>query len=122
MDKLREFWSSFLNLAIMGDADTVTGFILTGIGGKNRDGQTNFLVVNKDTDQATIEAKFKELTSRKDIGIVIITQNVAEMIRHLLNQYEKQTPTILEIPAKDQEYNADKDPVMTRVKRLLGKA
>jgi ATP synthase (F/14-kDa) subunit. len=33
-------------IAIIGDEDTVTGFLLTGIGERNIKGETNFLVVD----------------------------------------------------------------------------
>ncbi|CAD8060608.1 unnamed protein product [Paramecium sonneborni] len=33
-------------VSIIGDEDTVTGFLLTGIGEKNIKGETNFLVVD----------------------------------------------------------------------------
>ena len=32
-------------IAVIGDEDTVTGFLLTGIGERNIKGETNFLVV-----------------------------------------------------------------------------
>ena len=33
-------------VAIIGDEDTVTGFLLTGIGERNLKGETNFLMVD----------------------------------------------------------------------------
>ncbi len=33
-------------ISIIGDEDTVTGFLLTGIGERNIKGETNFLVVD----------------------------------------------------------------------------
>mmetsp|Transcript_13898 Transcript_13898/g.21762 ORF Transcript_13898/g.21762 Transcript_13898/m.21762 type:complete len:115 (-) Transcript_13898:168-512(-) len=108
-------------IGIIGDEDTVTGFLLAGIGDRNRTGQRNFLVVNSETTLAQIEKAFKEITSRKDVGILLMNQHVAEDIRHLLAQYTQKLPTILEIPSKNQLYDPDKDDVMIRVKKLLGK-
>lgn len=102
--------------------DTVTGFLLCGIGDRNRRGQRNFCVVGSDTTLTQIEDAFKELTGRKDVGILLINQHVAEEIRHLLAQYDQALPTILEIPSKNQNYDPDKDDTMIRVKKLLGKA
>ncbi len=99
----------------------MTGFLLAGIGERNRKGR-NFFVVNSETTLLQIENAFNEMTQRKDVGIILINQHVAEEIRHVLSQYDQHQPTILEIPSKDQNYDPDKDDVMIRVKRLLGKA
>ena len=108
-------------IAIIGDEDTVTGFLLTGIGDRNRKGQRNFLVVNNETTLPTIEGAFKEFTQRNDIGILLINQHIADEIRHLIAQFDAALPTLLEIPSKNQNYDPDKDDVMIRVKKLLGK-
>ena len=75
-----------------------------------------------------IESSFNEFTSRDDVGIVLINQHVrvaelrsldlssrsalltrvslppqiANEIRHLLKDYTKTIPTVLEMPSKDQ--------------------
>ena len=49
---------------------------MAGIGDRNRRGQRNFLVVNNKTTIPSIENAFKELTDRKDIGVLLIAQNV----------------------------------------------
>mmetsp|Transcript_22317 Transcript_22317/g.27485 ORF Transcript_22317/g.27485 Transcript_22317/m.27485 type:complete len:121 (-) Transcript_22317:82-444(-) len=117
----RRLGTSKLLISVIGDEDTVTGFLLTGIGDKNRKGQRNFCVVNNDTTLQTIENAFKELTQRNDIGILLINQFIADEIRHLITQFDDKLPTILEIPSKNQNYDPDKDDVMIRVKKLLGK-
>ena len=89
-----------------------------GIGDRNRSGKRNFLVVNSDTTLSQIEKGFKEITQKK---MLLINQHIAEEIRHLLTKYEQKLPTILEIPSKNQLYDPDKDDVMIRVKKLLGK-
>ncbi|CEP00356.1 V-type proton ATPase subunit F [Plasmodiophora brassicae] len=107
-------------VAVIGDEDTVTGFLLTGIGDRTN-GQSNFLVVNSKTSVETIEQAFKSMTSRKDIAMILINQHVADQIRHLVNQYDKPIPTVLEIPSKDVPYDENKDSVMKRVKQLMGR-
>jgi vacuolar-type H+-ATPase subunit F/Vma7 len=37
-----------LLVAVMGDEATVTGFLLTGIGERNRKGEANYMIVTKD--------------------------------------------------------------------------
>lgn len=46
-------------IAVIGDEDTVTGFLLGGIGELNKNRKPNFLVVEKDTSIAEIEETFK---------------------------------------------------------------
>jgi hypothetical protein len=60
-----------------------------------------------DTEVSVVEEFFKKLTSREDIAIVLINQSVANDIRHLIREYTKMIPTLLEIPSKDQAYDPD---------------
>ncbi|GLD98659.1 hypothetical protein PINS_up007376 [Pythium insidiosum] len=106
-------------VAVIGDEDTVTGFILAGVGHRTADG-TNFLVVKPSTPISAIEESFRKLSNRDDIAIILINQHVAEEIRHLLNTYDKTIPTVLEIPSKDAPYDPAKDYIMKRVNHMLG--
>ena len=105
-------------LAIIGDEETVTGFLLAGIGERNEN-STNFLIVNSTTEKAQIEDFFKSLIVRKDIGIILISQHVAEIIRETLDAYDEIIPTVLEIPSKNPPYSIEKDSVMQRALRQL---
>ena len=105
-------------LAIIGDEETVTGFLLAGIGEWNEN-STNFLIVNSTTEKAQIEDFFKSLIVRKDIGIILISQHVAEIIRETLDAYDEIIPTVLEIPSKNHPYSIEKDSVMQRALRQL---
>lgn len=80
----------------------------------------NFLIVDAKTPLATIEAAFEEFTSRKDMAIVLITQQVANLIRPLLDEYHLAFPTILEIPSKDHPYDPSQDSVLKRIQKLFG--
>ncbi|GAB9466746.1 V-type atpase, f subunit [Globisporangium polare] len=106
-------------IGVIGDEDTVTGFILAGVGHRTTEG-TNFLVVKSTTPISAIEETFRSLTNRDDIAIILINQHIAEEIRHLLNAYEKTIPTVLEIPSKDSPYDPSKDYIMKRVGMMLG--
>ncbi|KAF3079151.1 H(+)-transporting V1 sector ATPase subunit F [Orbilia oligospora] len=109
-------------LAVIGDEDTVTGLLLAGIGhvttGANA--TRNFLVVDPKTEIEKIEKAFDEMTSRKDIGILLINQHVAERIRYKIDMYTAAFPAVLEIPSKDHPYDPEKDSVLKRVKKLFG--
>lgn len=109
-------------LAVIGDEDSVTGLLLAGIGHVTPpDSQKNFLVVDNKTDNATIEACFEKFTTeRKDIGIVLINQHIADRIRYRVDTYTAAFPTVLEIPSKDHPYDPEKDSVLRRVRRLFG--
>ncbi|KJR83434.1 V-type H+-transporting ATPase subunit F [Sporothrix schenckii 1099-18] len=85
------------------------------------DAQKNFLVVDSKTDNTAIEAAFDRFTAdRKDIGIVLINQHIADRIRYRVDTYTAAFPTVLEIPSKDHPYDPEKDSVLRRVRRLFG--
>ena len=73
---------------VIGDEDTVLGFGLVGIKG---------FVVKNETEA---ECSFKEAIKDKDLGIIIITEKVAELIRPLVDAYlfTYNFPLIVEIP------------------------
>ena len=76
--------------------------------------------VFSETTTKQIESTFQSYSEREDIAIIVIAQNVANEIRHLIEQHDKAIPAILEIPAKDQPYDPTQDTMLTRVKALLG--
>jgi len=105
-------------LGIIGDEETVTGFLLAGIGERSET-STNFLKVNSTTTNDQIEEFFHSLITRKDIGIVLISQDVADRIRDTLDAYNEIIPTVLEIPSKQHPYSIEKDSVMQKALRQL---
>ncbi|KAI1470761.1 vacuolar ATP synthase [Daldinia caldariorum] len=110
-------------LAVIGDEDSVTGLLLAGIGHVTNppDSQKNFLVVDSKTETSAIEAAFDAFTTqRKDIGIVLINQHIADKIRHRIDTYTSAFPALLEIPSKEHPYDPEKDSVLRRVRRLYG--
>ena len=108
-----------LAFGIIGDEPTVTGFLLSGIGERHPKFGTNFLIVDKDTTKTAIEEKFKALTKREDIGIILINQSVAKDIRELITAHEAVIPTILEIPSKDIPYDPQEDAILLLAARQL---
>lgn len=93
--------------------DTVTGFILAGIGHRTAK-NSNFLIVNQDTKIQQVEEAFKSMSTRDDIGIILINQHVANDIRHVLKDYNETIPTVLEIPSKEHPYDPEQDYIMVR--------
>ncbi|KAL3896122.1 MAG: hypothetical protein SGARI_007256, partial [Bacillariaceae sp.] len=99
--------------------DTVTGFLLAGVGHRNAQG-SNFLIVKQDTTLTQIEESFRTLSQRDDVGIILINQHIANDIRHVLKDYNATIPTVLEIPSKEHPYDPEQDYIMQRVNMFLG--
>lgn len=59
------------------------------------------------------------MLEREDMGIILISQHVAEMIRNLIVEHDSVIPTILEIPSKDVAYDPEKDTILQRAARIL---
>ena len=115
------FFSFFLIPAILWfyafTQDTVTGFLLAGVGHRTAKG-SNFLVVKPDTKLQSIEEAFAQFSTREDVGIVLINQHIANNIRHVLKDYHSTIPTVLEIPSKEHPYDPEQDYIMQRVVSL----
>ena len=106
-------------IAVIGDEDTCVGFLLGGIGELNKSRQTNFMVVEKSTPACEIEETFKNFLKRDDIDIILINQNIAEMIRYVIDAHVKPVPSVLEIPSKDHPYDPNKDSILRRAKGIF---
>ena len=111
-------------IGVIGDEDTCVGFLLGGVGELNKNRQPNFMVVDKNTPLQEIEDTLKTFIRRDDISIILINQNVAEMVRHILDAHSAPVPAILEIPSKDSPYDPNKDSILryeitTRIIKIL---
>merc|ERR1712151_565767 len=71
-----------MKIGVIGDEDTVTGMLLAGVGHVDGQGKKNFMMVDSKTHQKAVEEKFNELTTRKDIAMIMITQSCANDIRY----------------------------------------
>eukprot|EP00442_Polarella_glacialis_P016419 CAMPEP_0115087084 /NCGR_PEP_ID=MMETSP0227-20121206/23021_1 /TAXON_ID=89957 /ORGANISM="Polarella glacialis, Strain CCMP 1383" /LENGTH=91 /DNA_ID=CAMNT_0002476767 /DNA_START=76 /DNA_END=348 /DNA_ORIENTATION=+ len=78
-----------MKVGLIGDEDTVTGMVLAGIGHVDGQGKKNFMIVDSKVHRKDIEDKFQELTERKDIAMILITQGCAEEIRMSVDAYAK---------------------------------
>lgn len=123
-------------LGIIGDEDTVTGFLLAGVGDNrspsaqvhrasalgdgSKDEHTNFFVVTPTTSLSDIEEAFRRISKRRDIGIIIICQHIANDIRHLIQAQTETIPCVIEIPTRGQKYNAEEDYVLQKLNRAMG--
>lgn len=108
-------------VAVIGDEDTATGFLLAGVGENDPGKGGNYFVVDpKTTPAEAIEQRFKEFTEREDIAIVLINQYIADRIRPTIAKFSNAVPAILEIPSKEHPYNPSKDSILQRVRGMLG--
>ncbi|GFH19801.1 vacuolar ATP synthase subunit F [Haematococcus lacustris] len=107
-------------IAVIADEDTITGFLLSGMGNIDMRKKHNFLVVDSKTPVKTVESTFKEFTHRDDIAIILISQNVAGLIRSAIDHHTKAVPSVLEIPSKDHPYEPTQDSLLMRVKHIMG--
>uniref|UniRef100_K1QCX0 V-type proton ATPase subunit F n=1 Tax=Magallana gigas TaxID=29159 RepID=K1QCX0_MAGGI len=103
-------------IAVIGDEDTCTGFLLGGIGELNKKREPNFLVVDKNTSRHDIEEAFRGFLKRDDIAIILINQTIAEEIRYVIDSHDQPIPAVLEIPSKDSPYDSSKDSILRRAK------
>lgn len=106
-------------IAVIGDEDTCTGFLLGGIGELNKKREPNFLVVNKNTSRHDIEEAFRGFLKRDDIAIILINQTIAEEIRYVIDSHDQPIPAVLEIPSKDSPYDSSKDSILRRAKGMF---
>ncbi|CAA9988422.1 vacuolar ATP synthase subunit f, putative [Plasmodium knowlesi strain H] len=109
-----------LKIYIIGDEDSVVGFLLAGIGFRDGLGKKNFFIVNSKTSKTEIEEVFKEYTSKNDCGVILMNQQIADEIRYLVDLHDKILPTVLEIPSKDKPFDPNKDSIIQRVKLFFG--
>lgn len=114
MSKAKKYYKSgsSLSIAIIGDEETVTGFLLAGIGERNENSK-NFFIITKE-EKFQIEEMFQSLVERGDIGIILICQHIADIIREAIEAHSEIVPTVLEIPSKIYPYQIEKDSLIMR--------
>lgn len=102
---------SYYIIGVVLSQDTVTGFLLAGVGHRTASG-SNFLIVKQDTKLQLVEEAFQDFSTRDDVGIILINQHIANNIRHVLKDYNETIPTVLEIPSKEHPYDPEQDYIM----------
>ena len=80
-----------MKIAVIGDEDTVIGFAFAGVHG-------TVVTTPEETHQA-----FEQLTQTKDLGILLMTERVAQMIRGTVDKWiiAGGHPLVVEIPDRD---------------------
>ncbi len=102
-----------MEVVVIGDMDTVTGFRLSGIKetyeGEQPEETANIL---------------RDLMKREDISIVIIAERVAESIRSVIDELEERKispiPIIVEIPDKKGPIEREISPIRELIRKAVG--
>ena len=94
---------------VIGDEDTVLGFGMAGVNGD----------VVADADQAL--ASFNEALADSDIGIILMTERTADMMRQTVDKFmfTKNFPLIVEIPDRNGRIPGRAD-IRETVNRAIG--
>jgi V/A-type H+-transporting ATPase subunit F len=103
---------SLKNIAVIGDKDTTLGFAMAGIK------QLYSIETGQEAKKAV-----ESCLSNPDIGIVIITERLADNIREEIDKLKLDKtlyPIIIEIPDKKGEIPGRKDPISLLIKRAIG--
>lgn len=129
-------------VAVIGDEDTTTGFLLAGIGAVPETSVTdeanaaleesssnndvtngkNFYIYNenKNTIEELLQVFETFTVKRKDIALILINQHIANFIRSEIDSFADAFPAVLEIPSKDHPYDPEQDSVLKKVRKLIG--
>ena len=66
-------------VAVIGDENTCTGFLLAGVGETNK-GKSNFFVVDNETPKGAIEECFLKFMDDDNIAVVVINQVISQFV------------------------------------------
>lgn len=100
-----------MRIAVIGDSDMYTGFGLIGV--------KDLYEVRPDASE--VGRVFKEVSMDKEVGIIVISSVLAELIRDSIkktNQTKKILPVIIEIPDKSGALRYD--PFDELIKKAVG--
>jgi V/A-type H+/Na+-transporting ATPase subunit F len=98
-----------MKIFLIGDETTVLGYSLAGVRG---------VIVNDATEAADA---LKAATQDPDMGIILITQQIASEIQSLVDESKLKmaTPIVLEIPDRSGSV-PDRESALDIVQRLIG--
>jgi V-type H+-transporting ATPase subunit F len=97
MDDLRT------TIGIIGDEDTINGFMISGIEFNTKN--PNLFQASYNTSEEDLKKMFSTLIMRRDLALVLICDFVFEKIRDEIEKYDKDLPSIIEIPSKIKVVN-----------------
>lgn len=95
-----------MKIGAIGDKDTVLGFALAGV---------KHLRTVETREES--KAAFDELLN-EDLGVIIITDSIAELLRKEIDRLQSVYPVIVEVPSKHRVMR--EDPINELIKRAIG--
>ena len=98
------------NIAVMGDTDTVTGFMLGGI-------KEGYPVKNMEEAVKVLEDLVK-----RNFSVIITTEKIGIEFKDTINKLtnERALPMVIEIPDKSGSIKRESDPMNELIKRVIG--
>ena len=100
-------------VVVVGKKDMAVGFSLAGV---------DEVFVPKDEYES--KKRIDKLLETFDIGVILLSESIAEEIREHLQQREKTRddiyPVIVEIPDKEGPLEGKDDPLQDKIKRAVG--
>jgi V/A-type H+-transporting ATPase subunit F len=99
-----------MEIGVVGDFDTVTGFRLAGVRGAY------------EVEEPGAAVKTLKKLMREDVGLIIITERLADQIRDEIATLTegKAFPLIVEIQDKQGPIEGKVDPIMALIKKAVG--
>lgn len=100
-----------MKIGVIGDFETVTGFRLAGI--------KDAYEVEELSEAVDL---LKGIVKNEEIGLIIITEKIADDIRDEIKElFEKRiTPLLVEIPDKNGPIEKKRDPIKELIRRAVG--
>lgn len=99
-----------MKIVVVGDTDTAVGLKLAGI--------SEAYVVN---DKQEAESIIKKLSQTEDIGLIIITEKIANQVRDAIRKIlEQDLPILVEIPDKYGPVSGETDIIRDLIRKAVG--
>lgn len=84
----------YSSIGIIGDEDTLYGFMISGI-------QSESIVqVTSKTPEEELKKIFVQMTNRKDLALLLVCDFVYDKLRVDIENFDKHLPSIIEIPSR----------------------
>lgn len=87
-------------IGIIGDEETLTGFLIAGI--ENVQDDQNLIQVSLNTSDEDLRKSFRNLTNRKDLAIILVCDFVADKLKEEIGLYTETVPAVLVIASKNK--------------------
>ena len=99
-----------MKIVVVGDTDTAVGLKLAGV--------SDAYVVN---DKQEAESIIKKLSQTEDVGLIVITEKIANQIRPVIRKIlEQDLPILVEIPDKYGPVSGETDIIRDLIRKAVG--